>query len=238
MINFNINGNTFLSNGNVTIINGQIINGAETAVSKKFDEVKFKSANDIDKIAIESSIADVTVSVSNSPKIEAHFYGNAATDGNIDFKVRVVDRELKISLIFMGNCYASDLKLDVVVPRKTFHKIAAKTLSAKVVLDKGVAAKYIKLKTQSGRVNAGASFTNISVRTMSGKVKLLVNAETNISIDVSSMSGNITAKLNNIGDVNLSARSMSGSVDDYHQGKIGYMANVNVSTMSGNVTIL
>jgi len=137
-----------------------------------------------------------------------------------------------------GNCYTGDLKLDVTIPRKTFQMISVQTLSAHVVLNEGVSAKHVNLKTQSGKVKASAAFANISVRTMSGKVKLLVNAETNISIDVSSMNGNITAKLNNIGDVNLSARSMSGGVDNYHQGKTGYMANVNVSTMSGNITIL
>ena len=77
-----INGRTFRGN-NVTIINGKVINGGDSISSKKFDDRKEENARNVEKITIDSSIADVDVSVSNSEKVEAHFFGEASIDGGI-----------------------------------------------------------------------------------------------------------------------------------------------------------
>ena len=115
-----INGRVF-SGSNVTIVNGRVISGGGTGKAQKFDERKAEDCNNIEKIAIDSTFVDVNVSVSNLSKVETHFYGEADIDGDVNFDVRVVNRELRITLEFTGNCFNGNLKLDVTVPQKTYQ---------------------------------------------------------------------------------------------------------------------
>ena len=121
-----INGRVFSGN-NVAIVNGRVISGGGTGKFQKFDERKVEDCSNIEKIAINSTFVDVNVSVSNSSKVEAHFYGEANLDGDVNFDVRVVNRELRVTLEFTGNCFNGILKLDVTVPQKIFKVISAKS---------------------------------------------------------------------------------------------------------------
>ena len=51
------------------------------------------------------------------------------------------------------------------------------------------------------------------------------------------MSGNVSVEFNNIGHINLSTNSMSGNVKNLHKERRGYNADVDISTMSGNISI-
>ena len=115
---------------------------------------------------------DVNVSVSNLSKIEAHFYGQAEINGDVKFDVCVVNRELRITVKFVGICYNGSLNIDVAVPQKTFKAITANTSSTDITLDEGVSTDYIKVKTKSGDLESNATFTNASVATMSGDIKI------------------------------------------------------------------
>lgn len=232
----NINGCVF-SGRNVTIVNGRIINGGGTGKTQKFDERKSEDANNVEKISIDSTMADVNVSVSNSSKVEAHLYGQADIDGDIDFDVRMVNREFRITLKFAGNCYNGNLKLDVTVPQKTFKEITAKTSSSNITLDEGVSTDYLKVKTQSGDLETSATFVTASISAMSGDVDLCINANKDISVEISTMSGDVSAEFNNVGYLNLSTSSMSGEVRNRHKDGSGYTANVDISTMSGDIRI-
>ena len=231
-----INGRVFSGN-NVTIVNGRVISGGGNAKPQKFDERKSEDCSNIDKISVESTAADVNVSVSNSSKIEAHFYGEAEIDGDVNFDVRVVNRELRITLQFTGNCFNGNLKLDITVPHKTFKVISAKSSSADITLNEGVSTDYLKVKTQSGDLETNATVNNVSVSTMSGDVELCINATNDISVEVSTMSGDVSAEFNNIAHINLSTSSMSGDVRNRHKGSKGYTADVDISTMSGDIRI-
>ena len=200
----------------MTIVNGRLISGGGTGTFQKFDERKVEDCSNIEKIAINSTFADVNVSVSNSSKVEAHFYGVANLDGDVNFDVRVVNRELRITLEFTGNCFNGNLKLDVTVPQKIFKVVSAKTSSADVTFNEGVSTDYLKVKTQSGDLETNATFNTVSVSTMSGDV---------------------SAEFNNIGYINLSTTSMSGDVRNRHKGNKGYTADVDISTMSGDIRI-
>ncbi len=232
----NINGRVF-SGSNVTIVNGRVINGGGTVKNQKFDERKSEDANNVEKITIDSTMADINVSVSNSSKVEAHFYGQADVDGDIKFDVCVINRELRITLKFTGNCYNGSLNLDVTVPQKTFKAITAKSSSTDITLGKGVSTDYIKVKTQSGDLKSNATFANASITTMSGDVELYIDAKENISVEISTMSGDVSAKFNNVGYIDLSTSSMSEDVRNCHKGATGYTANVEISTMSGDIRI-
>jgi len=234
MINI-INGSIFL--GSNVIINGRVVNGGGTGKTQKFDEKSSTDANNVEKISIDSTFVDVNISGSNSSKIEAHFYGQAVVDDDVDFDVRIINRELRITLKFTGNCYNSNLKLNVTVPHKTFKAISAKSSSADITISEGVATDHLKVKTQSGDLETSATFANASITTMSGDVELSINASKDIVVEISTMSGNVSTEFNNIGHVNLSTSSMSGKVRNRHEGITGYTATVEVSTMSGDIKI-
>lgn len=220
-----------------TIINGRGISCGGIGTPQKFDERKSEDCSNIDKISIDSAFSNINVCVSNSSKIEAHFYGEAEIDGDVNFDVQVVNRKLIITLEFTGTCFNGNLKLDVTVPKKTFEIISAKSLSADITLNKGVSTDYLKIKTQSGDLETNAKVNNVSVSTMSGDVELCIDATQDINVEVSTMSGDVSAKFNNIGYINLSTSSMSGHVKNRHIGSIGYSADVDISTMSGDITI-
>ena len=170
-------------------------------------------------------------------KVETHFYGEADIDGDVNFDVRVVNRELRITLEFTGNCFNGNLKLDVTVPQKTFKVISAKSSSADITLNEGVSTDYLKVKTQSGDLETNATVNNISVSTMSGDAELCIDATQDINVEVSTMSGDVSAEFNNIGHINLSTSSMSGDVRNRHKESRGYNADVDISTMSGDIRI-
>lgn len=232
----NINGKIFSGN-NVTIIGGRVLNGDGTCETQKFDEIKSEYANNVEKITIDSTFADVNISVSNSSKVEAHFYGQASVEGEINFDVRLVNGELRIILKFVGNCYNNNLKLDITVPDKTFKVISVKNASGDITLSEDVSTEQLKVKTMSGDLETNATFTNASISNMSGDIELSINASKDIVAEISTMSGNVSAEFNNIRQVNLSTSSMSGNVKNRHKGEAGYTANVYISTMSGNIRI-
>lgn len=232
----NINGRIF-SGSTVTIINGRMVKGGGTGKIQKFDEKKSEDANNVEKILIDSTFVDVNISVSNSSSVEAYFYGQAEVDGDVNFDVRMVNRELKITLKFTGNCYNGNLKLDVTVPDKTFKVISAKSVSADITLSENVSTEHLKVKTHSGDLETNATFATASITTMSGDVELYINAIKDIDVEISTMSGDVSTEFNNIGHVNLSTSSMSGDVRNRYKGGAGYTADVDISTMSGDIRI-
>lgn len=231
-----INGRVF-SGSNVIIANGRVISGGGIGKTQEFDERKVEDCSNVEKITIDSTFGDVHVYVSNSSKVEAHLYGEADIDGDINFDVQVVNRELRITLKSTDNCFNRNLKLDVSVPKKTFKVISAKSSSADITLNEGVSTDYLKVKTQSGDLETNATVNNISVSTMSGDVELCIDATQNINVEVSTISGDVSAEFNNIGHINLSTSSMSGDVRNRHKESRGYNVDVEISTMSGDIRI-
>ena len=224
--------------GNFTIINGRIVtDGGEMAKGKKIDRKKTGDASNLEKILIDSRFANVNISVSNlSKEVEVHLYGEANVDGDVDFDVRIVNSELRIKLKSSGNCYISNLKLDVTVPQKTFKVICVNSASGNIKVSEKVSTEQLEIKTKSGSVETRAMFTNASITTMSGDVDFFANATKDIRVEISTMSGDISSKFNNIGHLNLHANSMSGDITNCHKG-IGYTADVNASAMSGDINV-
>lgn len=238
--------------------NSTSVISSKNAKSQEFDERKEEDASKIEKIIIDSTIANINVSVSDSSKVEAHFYGHANVDGDIKFDVSVADDELEIVLNFTGTCYNSNLNLDITVPEKKFKTITARSASADITLSEGLLADSLEVDTQSGNLKNNASFTSgfvttmsgdvklyieaeesssLEVSTMSGDVELHIEAEGNTSLKVSTMSGNVTTEFENVGYIALSTSSMSGDVRNKHNSQTGYTAKVDISTMSGDITI-
>lgn len=224
--------------GNLTRAKGQVKNEYETIKNKNFDERKFANVNDwVKNIVIDPIDADVNIFLSNSSKVEVHFYGKADVDGDINFNVHVENQELIISLEFIGNYYNGILKLDVALPHKTFKTIGVNSSSASVTLDKGVSTEYLKIETKSGNLENNATFSNASVKTTSGDIKFYINAITDINVDISTVIGDVVMEFNNIGHIDILAKTKIGNIENLHKKENGYTATVDISTMSGDIKI-
>ena len=223
--------------GDVIIVNGKVINGDDSNSYRKFDEKKSKDCTNIDIITIYSTFAGINISSSDSSEAVAHVYGEGSIDGDINFNVSANGRELKISLDMDNESFSGNLHFDVTIPKKIFNLISISSLSAKITLDDQVSAKALKINSSTGAVNSKANAQNYNVTTVSGAIKLSINAKQDINANISSTTGAVTAELINISHANLLASSVFGKVMNYHKGTTGYTASINVSTMSGRITI-
>lgn len=228
--------NTFL---NLKFTNGRITDLREKIKMKEFDEFKSASANNIQKITVDTTIANINFTVSNSSNIKAHLYGQAEIDGNINLDFCIVNHELKITSKYIGNYRSSYLNLDVAVPQKTFNSIHATSTSATITLIESVDTGFLELKTFSGDLKIIGTFPKTIISTKKGNVNLCLNARKNIYVKITTISGNVFAKLNNIRKIQLSATSKIGNIRNSHDKFIssGYKAKVNISTMNGKIVL-
>ena len=213
------------------------INEGNSIYSKKFNDIKEENASFIEKITIDSSMADVDVSVSNSEKVEAHFFGEFSVDGDVKFDVKRILNEIIVTLNFSGASFGGNLKLNVTIPAKEFKQIFIKTNSGDIRVRENIASSDLKIKTQSGDIKINSIFRHAILKTMRGDVDIFINAISNVELAVSTMSGDIEAELQNIGHVNLFSSTMSGTIKNHHNSTVGYTANVDLSTMSGDIKI-
>lgn len=232
-----INGKRYTGN-NVSIINGRVVNGGGESETRKFDERKYEDASNIEKIVIDSVSCDVNIVASDTSKIEAHLHGQANSDGNLRLDVSKVRRQLKITVRNEGLFFNGNLKLDVTVPYKIFKEISIKTVSANVTLNENVLTEELRVNTTSGDLNTSATFTEARVTTVSGDVDLFLHAKQDIAVEISTTSGDVSAEFGNIGHMNLYNDTMSGDIRNRHKEKEeGYIADVDISTVSGDIRI-
>lgn len=215
----NISGDVFGSN--ITITTANAIVKCKSRILNHFDEKLSFDASSIEKIVIDSDI-NINMSVSNSSKVTVHFCGQAEiAKEDIWFDARIDGHELIIKLKFIDDCYNSNLKLDVIVPYKTFKAIWVDTTSADFTLNKGV------------------SMESLRVSSTSGKIRLQIYATKDIEVGISSMYGNVSVEFENVNFSYLSTRSLRGKIVNYYKSGNGYTAkaNVDISTTSGNITL-
>lgn len=208
----NIVGN--ISNSNISIDSGKVTCGKIRSFNKDLTFDK-----NIEQIVIDSDV-NVNISASNSSKATVHFYGQAGiAEEDIWFDARIANNELRVKLKFVDTCYDNNLKLNVSVPYKTFKAITIDTSDADVTLHEGVSMEYLYVKT------------------ISGDVKLHIYARKDITVNAATLSGSVSAELNNVNSVNLSTHSLFGTTKNSHKSGSGYMANVDISTTSGDITL-
>ena len=81
-------------------------------------------------------------------------------------------------------------------------------------------------------------FTNAFITTTSGDVELSINATEDIEVEISTVNGDVLTKLNNIGQVNLSTSSVNGDIENRHKKETGYTADVDISTVNGDIKVM
>lgn len=238
-INIKNNFGSIISSKSTTIINGRKLSGK--CKTQEFDERKEEDADNIEKIVIVSALTDINISASNSSKVEVHFCGSATTDGEINFEVKKINRELIITVeCSSGNCFDVNLKLDINLPlEKNFELISVNNALGKVVLNKNVSIKSLDVRTQSGDIKSYADLQNVFIKTMNGKVEVIINAKNDVSLDINTMNGNVAVELNNISRFKkVHTRTMNGNVRDNHKGNYeGYTADIYIDTMNGDIKI-
>lgn len=245
-----IDGNIFV--GSQVIINGRVY-GGETAKLKEYDEKKSEEVKGtVEKLTIESTFANVNISVSKSFKVEAHLYGEASLDKDIKLNVQRKGNEILVLTQYNGNCYGGKLNLDITVPNKTFKEITIRSSSADVTLENGISAQNIKIHTLSGDVNLnegvwakylkvhtslgdvtldeGVSSQYIEVRTSSGDIE---TEATFTTANISATSGDIELYIYANNDINVNVSATSGDISTKFD-NIGHI-NLSARAMTGEV---
>lgn len=239
IINGQVYGNVYGNVSNVTIVNGRVIGGGGNA-DKKFEQKKSEDARNIEKIRIDSVFANVSIRPSESSMIEAHLHGCVEDERKVKLEFCKTMSQLKIAVKIAEGSFNGNLELDITVPYKTFKEIFIKTTSADVTVNKQVSTDSLKVETMSGDVETHATFKKAFAKTMSGDVDILEGANQDVTVEVSTMSGDVSVELDNICRISSHVKTMSGRVRDRNSHitkEKGYEAIVNVSTMSGDVTI-
>jgi len=232
-----ITGNARVGN-NIVIINGNVVSGNSSYQTQKIDERKFQSAENVESISVHSSVCNVNIFATDSPRIEAHLHGEASIDGKVDFDVNHHNKRLEIDLEYTGACFNGALSLDIAVPYKTFEMLSVQSASADITLDESVSARFIKLNTKSGNLEINSKFQRLEASTASGDIDLCTYANEDINIDISSMSGNIEVEIENARNMNVSAQTMSGHVRKRNKPTAtGHNVHGKISTMSGTIII-
>lgn len=212
-------------------------NDEEDAEEFSFDERKTESADNVNGFIIDSSVANIEMFASNSNEIEVHFYGHAVGDGAINFKVKNIDGFLTISVKTKGTFYESNLQVDIALPHKKYKAISVKTISAKIELQNNILTRLLEAASVSGKIESNVTFKEAYISSTSGRVDLNLNADSDISAGIKTISSKVNIKLNNIGQLNLNSSSVSGYIKNNHTNMGDFSAKINVSTISGKITI-
>lgn len=229
-INIKNNFGSIISSKSTTIINGRKVSGK--CKTQEFDERREENVDNIEKIVIVSALADINISASNSSKVEAHFYGNATIDKDINFEVKKIKSQIRIAVEYSGTCCNSNLKIDIKVPIESMLKIYAESMSSNITVDKLI-AEYFKVETVSGNVEINAKLKDITVDTVSGNVDINIKANSDIKMKIETVSGNINLGLDNLEKIKLSSDSFNGYVGSHNTDNTNYIANIKISTISG-----
>ncbi|MCT4507399.1 MAG: DUF4097 domain-containing protein [Tepidibacter sp.] len=196
------------------------------------NQEKIEKIDTINEIFIKAASCDVNVIPEDRGDIKAHFYGNATATFKPELETKIKGNEL---LIFIKrpksySIFASDLKLDIYVPKNYKENIAIDCSSGDVNIQNELTLNNFLVDVSSGNVNLkDLNIKNLKYDGSSGSL-IGENIVTDSTlIDVSSGS----VELNNFtGD--LKGDSSSGII------KVNYNIfdnNIDLDTSSGDVKI-
>lgn len=120
----------------------------------------------------------------------------------------------------------------------SLQKLDVKTTRGDIEIGKCVFVKNLGIETKSGDVETEAKFVKATVNTHGGDVDLSTDAQQDITLDVTTTKGDVEIDLNHVGTLNLSPKTKSGDIECSHVDRGGYTAEVNVTTISGDIEIL
>lgn len=244
--------------GNVTIVNGRVINeeAFKDSYSKEFDETKNESTNGINRISIISDV-NVKVSACNTNDVIAHLHGLAITDSDLKLSMTKIGDEIRVcvksevtsvrssnvsmisgSSVVINNCIISGdsgLILDVQIPTKSFEKLYIESKNANVDVKSSVNANTITVDNKNGNIDLSAIFQTLNIDCKNGNVDIDSEACCDVSLNVSSKNGNIDVTIGNIGISKLSVNSKNGGCKNNPRLKGIYKVCGYITSKNGNV---
>ena len=235
MSQFNINNlcaQNVQINGRNVRINGRDVTYDE---GRKIDERKVISEKGIENISIQSSLADVNITTSDSSVIEIHLYGRTSNEDKFTFiNVATYKKGLAITL---DESATGNLRLEVRLPKTTLQKIEVDSNVGDICIKENVSTNMLEMLTVSGNINVQCTFAELLTTTASGNIEISTVAERNIaSACIQSKSGKVKTEFKNVGNMELTMQTMSGDAKNYRKCANGrYSAKVKIATMSGDI---
>lgn len=235
-----INGKVYNSN-NITIINGQVVNGEGEEDNKSFDETRVINGN-IKNITLSSRSADVRFFVAKDNNITVHLKGKRS---KTSLEPRLVIKENKdevnISVEFPNkifNKYIGSMALEVMLPEKEFNDINIITQSSDISFEYMIKCATLKATTISGDINLYAVCDRLDLGTTSGDIDVVLEAKNNTTTNLRSVSGDINLELNNVSSLSLYSNTLSGYIRNrFREKDNGYLVKGNIITTSGDIKI-
>lgn len=240
-----INGKTFSSNN---------VNHSPDIQNFKVNKEERIAVNGLTKFSIGSENVPIEVRVTDQPVAIFSLNGTVGGSKDMGLNIRRWSDELMVDVLSPSVCFNSNVKLTIELPKMKFERIELKNVSGDVHLDEGVSARGVEIKTKSGNVHLDegvsvldlvikttsgnvdtqATFERAQFSTKSGELNFTVNAMKDIFVEASSVSGNVLGKLNNIRHANVRQDTVSGFCRNCHDENEGHIANIWISTVSGN----
>ena len=156
MSQFNINNlcaQNVQINGRNVRINGRDVTYDE---GRKIDERKVISEKGIENISIQSSLADVNITTSDSSVIEIHLYGRTSNEDKFTFiNVATYKKGLAITL---DESATGNLILEVRLPKTTLQKIEVDSNVGDICIKENVSTNMLEMLTVSGNINVQCTF--------------------------------------------------------------------------------
>lgn len=250
-----INGKVY--EGNVTIINGQVIGdeSCHNSSSKQFDETKKESANGIKQIIINSDIAAVKVSACNTNDITAHLHGSAIMDGNLTLSLTRFNDEIRISVVSdrtsicnkvsvitgnsvvinnFGSCNSDGLTVDISIPNKVIEKLHIQSDNSNINVASSVNVNKIDINDKNGNIDIAASFKSLKIDCKNGNIDVDSEANCDVILYVCSSNGNVDVSIGNIGISDVSVGSKNGNSKNSPKLKGTYIATGYITSNNGN----
>lgn len=237
MASINFNNCSFHDNstpiGHITSSSFQV-----SHASQKFDEKKSFRADCIDRITVDSPLANVIITASNTHTIDIHFSGEAITSQKPTFNINQNGRELIVTLTINNRLMSKELTLLVDIPLKTFEALNISSYNGKIEVHPNVSAKKMQLDTYYGTIKCQGDLSELCTSTHYGDTILHIRANHNVLIEVTSLNGDVTATLENIAISKLSTTTRKGVINnDFHGICSGYIIYGRVASHNGNITI-
>lgn len=179
----------------------------------------------VENVEVETSSGKINISeelLTKKVKLQT-------TTGDIDIGAVEVSEELEVK--------TSSGKIDIgeVISCK---KVKIQTTTGDIGIDAGMVHDELEVKTSSGKLKAYLTCANSFVNTTTGDVEMRFNAKQDVKVKISTSSGKVITNFANISCMNLSTKSTCGEVKNcYRDSSSGYTANVDISTVTGNIEV-
>lgn len=254
--NINISGN----HGTV-YINGKRYNLEDMNDEKDEEEFlleKTFKASEISKIIVDVPTADISFTNSNDKK-DIFVSANGTTKSKINIVQE--NNTLKITMdsvsqntisrngsviinsnigcnnfISIGNCNSST-SIKIQLPYLLLRQVDINVTSGSISFSNEIKTKNLSTNVVSADVTGSIVVDYININSVSGDIDLNVKSMNDLSVRSNSVSGDVNLKLENVCIKERNISTVSGIQNILHENSGNYNARLDISTISGDVTI-